>query len=477
MKMKKILLSMIAISCIAFAGCANNNSTSSSSSNPTSNLENSSNSSPSISTNSSTNSSKEEKIPTEKINSFLASIKNNFTYEEKSNDIHTKYLFDDNKFYDSLKEQYITLEEEIYYLYAKTDDGYWHKNFADENQKSIFNFSSTIISAFDSISWTEYDENAETFYGNKTLENKSVSLKLDVNGKATLTNDNDIITISDINKTKITLPENVIDDTIVNDKIYTVDENGNYDFNITLLHNILDDWFKENNQWNNDNYKDALAYLMRGVSNNVKYGNMVYLDVTKEKFSMAVIHDVNDKTYLRSVSIKDDTWSEYLSNNENSNSKNFKNHLNSLTWRQFSYDQMGIKIDETMNNEDFDAMTVNIFNRLADIGYQGRDISNEGTKVEGLKPENVVFSFATVKSDVHAGLGLGWKREWSHYYLINIGNECKWIKVDVASSEPRSELGPNYMVINDEPDCWYVTSYEETILDSENANLHTQPQE
>jgi len=472
-KTKKILMiTTLGISLFAFTSCGQDE-ISKSISNTSVSHSNTSTPTSSLNTSTSSNSSNVSKIPTERIDSFLANIKNNFTYEEKRTDIHTKYLFDNNKCYDSLKEQYITLEEETYYLYSKKEDNSWHKNIADEDQKNIFNFSSTIVSVFDSISWTEYDESTKTFYGNKTLENKNVSLKLDVNGKATLSSDNDIITISDIDKTKVILPENVIDDTIVNEKIYTIDESGNYDFNITLLHNILDDWFKENNQWNNDNYKDALAYLMRGVSNNVKYGNIIYLDITKEKFSMAVIHDVDDVTYLRSVSIKNDTWSEYLNSNENSNPKNFTNHLNSLTWRQFSYDQMGIEIDTTMNSKDFNTMTAKIFNQLKDVGYETSIDSGNATKVD-LNLDDVVFGFARTKDNSMVGEVM-----WTLYYLMETNYDyCTWTTIEVSALTHDKSTANNNILDENPKTKWYVFSCEEEKkLDKENANLHIQPQE
>ncbi|MGN1200925.1 MAG: hypothetical protein ACI4R8_01490 [Candidatus Caccovivens sp.] len=404
-----------------------------------------------------------EQVPVEKIDAFVDSLGTNYTYHTYSGlDQNILKVNDGTVYYNQNGDiNFYTTEADKLYVYSFGNDNYWHKNYASDAQTSDYKAVLSGIEDFlDSCSWESYDQNSNTFVGSNI--DGEVYFTITDSG-AELISSSASAVVSNVGSTKVTMPTNVKDDTIavVSDKIYTVDEQGNYDFNITLLNEIMDDWFKGNNQWN----EDALAYLMSGVSNNVEFGKIAYFDVTNEKFSMGIVHDVDGVTYLRNVSIKDSALFENLANGQIATSSDFVEYLNSVTWRAFSRSE-GIQIDTTMNQNDFDVMTTNIFNRLAEVGYQGGDISNPGTKVDGLSSENVVFSFATPKSNESAGM-----KYWTHYYLVNDGNECKWVGVGVAATTNTN--GDNYNVIEDKDGKWFVTTYEETTLDKENANLYT----
>ncbi len=467
LKIKKILtLGIISTSILSIASCAHNNPNNPSSNTPI--LD----STPSPSTDDLPNSSSSEtRVPVEDIGAFVESIGNNYTFDEyfyiTGADAHTKILRDGNNAFDEIDNTYYTLEGETLYSITQNEKEEWHKNFSEKTLEEIFDQKNYLVELLNNFTWRSYDESTNTFIGTGDYaQNNNIEVQLQISPtELNLTSTGGYTKLTNLDKTTVALPTNIKDDTIKSEKIY---ENGR--FNIVLMNEVLTDWMKGNNQFDRD---IIVEYIIGSGKENLSLDRIVYINASLQDIEFGCTYNYSSElNRFYSLHFQDASLYESLANGTISTKDDFIAYLNTGNLKNFKINSTTY-IDNTIPKDDFSTMTTNIFNRLAEVGYQGRDISNEGTKVEGLKPENVIYSFATVKGDVFPGLGLGYKREWSHYYLINNNDACRWIKVGIASSEPKSELGPNYMVINDELNCWYVTSYEETILDKGNANFHT----
>lgn len=417
---------------------------------------------PSVNSNSSTLSSSEDRIPVEQIDAFVAKLANkNFSYT-------TSYLVDNQKMRGQVKVDnnnvyydnngtvsYFVAEDENIYEITLGSDKNWHKNLVED--ETVYNNLTQVESFFSGSTWTDYSPSTNTFTG-----------RSDIFGNVELTIDGDefeirmptgTINFTDINSTVVTIPE--IAETV--DYIY---KDGK--FNIVLMNEVLENWFKGDNQ----NEKDFVSAKL--LSNNLVFDEIVFIDPSLENLQVGFIYkSLSRGTYsFRTADFTEENLYEGLKNGEISTKEELQTYLRGIHKGTVDVSSE-ISIDTTISQEDFNIMTANIFNRLAEVGYQGDDISNEGTKVESLNPDDVVFGFATVKSDVTAGLGIGYMRTWTQYYGINDDDQFEWVRIRVASSEPKSELGPNYMVLNDVQDCWYVPSCEITILDKGNADIHT----
>ena len=121
----------------------------------------------------------------------------NFTY----NDGSKNYLVDG----DTLKigEDYIVKENGTLYKFSKQEDGKYHKQTTDENDAS--QVLSALLEKVDDLTFTKYDETT------KTLTANGITIKVD-NG-LTIKIGNKIHTVTDINNTTITLPNEIVDDT------------------------------------------------------------------------------------------------------------------------------------------------------------------------------------------------------------------------------------------------------------------------
>lgn len=258
---------------------------------------------PSVNSNSSTLSSSEDRIPVEQIDAFVAKLANkNFSYT-------TSYLVDNQKMRGQVKVDnnnvyydnngtvsYFVAEDENIYEITLGSDKNWHKNLVED--ETVYNNLTQVESFFSGSTWTDYSPSTNTFTG-----------RSDIFGNVELTIDGDefeirmptgTINFTDINSTVVTIPE--IAETV--DYIY---KDGK--FNILPMYSILDDWFKGNNQWD----EDAVSYLMNNSKNT--YKQIVYIDITNEKCELGIIHKQNESLYLRPFYIQDSNFFSSISDN------------------------------------------------------------------------------------------------------------------------------------------------------------------
>ncbi len=448
-KSKKILiLGTMVASIFSFAGCSTNPSTNVSSP-TTSQVE------PNPSTGTGSSSSIVVEIPTEKVDKLVSSLNKNFTVNGNVNglDVTIKYA-DDKAYYESSSgtKAYSSIEDETLYQYSLNEEE-WHKNFAQENGWNVNSYSD-ITNALSSANWTSYDSKTNTF------ASADSSLKIGEN-QATYTFGNDFFTLSDIGSTEVALPTNFFDQT---QQLYTLDENGNYSFNVVAIKDCLTDWFKGNNQWG----EDAATYMLNPTENDPRsFEKIVYVDITNEKCEIGTITSETRKPRFRPFYFNE--FGKAFTENKMKTIGDFKKYINSITWRKFSYD-VDIDIDTEVSKEDFDTMLTNVFDRLEKVGVQhastNATINDEGTPVKGLKIENVLYGFVSPISDEYPAYMIGYGRYRDFYYLVKNENDCSWKKTEVFMKG--STYGNDYFLLQNRENKFAVSA--DTLISSMDKN-------
>lgn len=449
-KSKKILiLGTMVASIFSFAGCSNNPSTNVSSP-TTSQVE------PNPSTGTGSSSSIVVEIPTEKVDKLVSSLNKNFTVNGNVNglDVTIKYA-DDKAYYESSSgtKAYSSIEDETLYQYSLNEEE-WHKNFAQENGWNVNSYSD-ITNALSSANWTSYDSKTNTF------ASADSSLKIGEN-QATYTFGNDFFTLSDIGSTEVALPTNFFDQT---QQLYTLDENGNYSFNVVAIKDCLTDWFKGNNQWG----QDAASYILNATEDYpANFEKIVYVDITNEKCEIGAITSEGEKTWFRPFYFKE--FGTVFTENKLKTVGNFKKYINSVAGRKFRYKEP-IEIDTEVSKEDFDTMLTNVFDRLEKVGVQLKSINNDGTdKVSGLKLENVLYGFVTPSTIEYASLDMGYGRTREFHYLMKDGNECKWVETHVKIASNLN--GKDYNLLQNRENKFAITLNQYVSMDKNNADCY-----
>ncbi|MGM9971859.1 MAG: hypothetical protein ACI35W_05575, partial [Anaeroplasmataceae bacterium] len=342
-----------------------------------------------------------------------------YSYEEekwvsytKENDIWTKSLTN-NRIYlsiDTIKNYEVSLKNIV-------DNTYLIKNIPEEGNSSII-FAS--------------------------IEDDKITL-----------NDNEIITTLDkIGNTTIELPTEYVDDITT---IFTIDENNVYHFDLVEMKKVFMKYLVDDG-----------GFTKLTSDEHKIIDDLIYMYVSKYEISVTLTFSYQgfEDMYLQTIRINDSTFYKNFSNY--SKTKDFEEYLSSITYKKIYFSDV-IEFDLTITNEQLSSMTESIFTRLAEVGYQVGSINNEGTKVEGLKPENVLFAFKGVTSGMSAAGDMGNIKSWKQYFLVAKEDSVSFIELDIASST-NGDIYEN--VINDVDGMWMISSYKEVELNPENADLY-----
>lgn len=417
----------------------------------------------------------QNEIPMEPVNKLLDDLATqSFTLEQSVNGLYNKFEIVGDSYHvyeadDNIGTIYEKQDDDFYVYTYNLQEDKWHKNETETFNVKAEQFLDLILNG----NWIGYDENTEIYYLNPVSSQAiyAVSFKDDyvsIKGKEGEAK------VSEIGTTTLNMPDpsKIVDETIETpqdpaeetDLIYTIDENGNYEFNVVLLKEVMENWMKGDNQFG----KDVLAE---------KYGDttlvsdkIYYINASTEKIEMGLLYHNADYYAFGTFKLQDTVLFEDLKNEKYQTKDDFVKYLNSIKKTKYSCPD-GIKLDLTISEENFATMTTNVFNKLVTTGYQGSNINNPGTIVEDLKDAEVLYGFKTVSSNETAGAGLGYKRQWHQMYLISINGKVELVDMYIISSTMavKDELEN---VINNKNGQWLVSRLERTQINDNNKDLY-----
>lgn len=363
----------------------------------------------------------------------------------------------------------VSVEDGVNYVYDyNATQGKWTKDFLEIPIDGPF--TNSYVEMFGDTTWTSYDEqtgvvsgiwtpDAETlaqYQGAVSAENP-VDFKFTEDG-AELGILGTTARIFDINKTQITLPQTYIDNTIENNDIYTVDEQGNYDFNLVLMKEVLLDWMKGNNQWG----KDALAYCSK--ADTFRTDDILYINASLTDVRIGLLMHRGEEPYFYENYIKDDSFYSKLASQEIKTKEEFQQYLNSILPKRFGYTDTQIKLDTSLSKSDFETITTNIFNHLVNVGTQS-SINEEGELHPEYANAKVLFGFAR-KSSTSIGFDMGNIDGYVFHYLLEINGEIKLTRIWATAQN-------NFQnAINNVQGKWLISGVEELKqIDEKNKDI------
>ena len=364
-------------------------------------------------------------IPTEKIEAFKTSLQNkNFTFETEgttfliANDTYERIESNNNvKIYRT--------EDEIKYEYTfDAAENKWTKDFSEVST----DFSSQILNYFENATFDSYDSQTGVIVGK--IGTNDFSLVLSENG-ATISNTDQTFEISNVGSTTIDIPQTYIDNTIENNDIYTVDEQGNYDFNLVLMKEVLLDWMKGNNQWGQDVVSKKYSYST---------AELLYINPSVEKISIGLLVEKENELRYCIAEINDSALSAGIGNQTIKTKEEFKAGLNSIQVKRFSIIPGSyIKLDTSLSKSDFETITTNIFNHLVNVGTQSGSINAEGVKHLEYANANVLFGFVSgIKNGI--GFDMGNVVDRHFCYIIESEGDLKFVELYVYTADSLSNL-------------------------------------
>lgn len=376
-------------------------------------------------------------IPTEKIEAFKTRLQNkNFTFETEG----TTFLIA-NDTYDKIESnnnaKIYRTEDEIKYEYTfDAAENKWTKDFSEVST----DFSSQILNFFENATFDSYDSQTGVIVGK--IGTNDFSLVLSENG-ATISNADRTFEISNVGSTTIDIPQTYIDYTIENNDIYTVDDQGNYDFNLVLMKEVLLDWMKGNNRYGRDfltefTYDDTLTIQ-----------DIIYVNASKENIDIGLLTWCGEQLRYQELQINDKDLYTALANQNLKTKDEFSAHLYNMKKTRTRFSD-AIKIDTSLSKADFETITTNIFNHLVNVGTQ-RSINEEGELHPEYADAKVLFGFA-MKGSASIGFDMGNIDSYSFYYFLKSNDEIKFIQIWVEAQNKIENA------INDIEGKWLVSS-------------------
>lgn len=420
-----------------------------------------------------------KEIPMETINDFLNDLKTkSFTLEQNIYGKYTRLEVEGENYHVyELNDNVGTIYEkqgDKHYVYAfSKEDGKWHKNETAAFDVKQELFLDLVLNG----EWTGYNKE-ENMYSLKFSSDKEVSLTPIYNVRF---QDSGVYIdglegeaqYSKIGTTTLNLPKDYVDHTVetpdpkppVDEQyIYTIDEAGKYNFNIVLMKEVMENWMKGDNQFG----KDVLAE--KYYNDTLVSEGIYYIDASKEKIEMGLLYR-NDKYHaFGTFKLQDTALFAGFEQGQYQTKDDFVKYLNSIKKTKYSCPD-GIEIDEKFGemDEKCEIIMNNILNKLATTGYQGNNISNEGTKVTdfaNLDRTNFIFGFKGKTSDSYVGFGLGEIKSWSLYLILfNDKNKLEYIRVGIVTTLSNGAKDEYENVLNNTDKTWMIAGIERKSID------------
>lgn len=412
-----------------------------------------------------------EVVPVEEINAFVDSLSNvNYTLQKTTSTNSTLYKINGDNWhvFDGSNDKgyyYLVENNQAYLLNFNTDDNLWHKTATDLRDETTL-----IRSDLERANWTSYNSKTGEIEG--TLNGESVVMVLSENG-AEISGNNFVYNIKDVGTTNVNLPseEKIYDETnppVVEEWLYKVNQDGSYSFNIQAMTNVLNEKGEDGKTWVDEYYRNLFLFKDRYVD------KVLFINPTSTSIKIGMDANQNGVKYFGSMICENGSWEEFLKTEENNSIEKFKEYLTS-TKNPFELDdqiyyEYSTDTATEQQLEDFNAMTLNILNRLENVGIQPTSINNEGKdKIENYGDAEVLFGFKTAKPDrVQAGYDLGYTYNWDHYYVLNVEGQLEFAKMHIVVAE---NGGIENNVINNVEGRWIITSIERENLDNGNLML------
>ena len=422
---------------------------------------------------------KQQEIPVEKVNEFLAEIdKNNFTYTENVNGSVMNYfiegdtwkVYEDN---DNIGHYYYVEDGKAYLLNYDKTDNMWHKTETDLRDTKELVYNDLI-----NVNWTSFDSNENVITGE--VDGKEVNLKFNSSSVVVYGDDYEK-TIYNIGNTTVNMPEasKIVDDTTIitpppvdeTDKIYTVDENGNYVFNIPAMVDVLKQKNQDGDLWISKYYNDLYVFSSQNVT------DVVYINATSGSLEIGLLMEnngLNVKQFGTMVS-KDNSWSEFIEDDKNNSIDKFKEYIEtgskSLKYENPITYEYNTKDASTEQLTEFKTMTKNILTKIATIGIQLTSVNEPGVNpIPEYENAKVLFGFKTPAGSVGIGADLGNSKTWHHYYLLDVNGQLEFANVEISSSIDRvANEKENVLNANDKG--YIIAKVERDKINNENKLL------
>lgn len=259
--------------------------------------------------------------------------------------------------------------------------------------------------------------------------------------------------------------------------LYTVDDDGEYIFNIPAMVDVLNEDTGEGTTWIKNYYQNLMFEL--GKDRYVQ--DIVFVNPTVSSIEVGLTMEREGKYHFDIISNQDNSWAKFIENSENNSLKNFSDYLHSAK-KPFYYSQAAMTYEYTtidatpVQLSEFNLMTKNILTKIATKGFQSSSVKDTPVNpIPEYAKAQVLFGFKTEAGGTSAGLDFGYFRSWEQYYVLNINGELEFVKIRIASSITvgdyvATEKG-NVLSANDKGYLLNVNEFERTPIAAENIEL------
>ena len=253
--------------------------------------------------------------------------------------------------------------------------------------------------------------------------------------------------------------------------LYTVDDDGEYIFNIPAMVDVLTIWIQGDNQYS----KDYLAEFW--MTENARLVKVLYLNTDiNYNFGVIVIAEINGDRNITTIKINDENFYIKIQNKTIKAINDLKEYLWSTNYKQFRpegsiiYEYSTINATPTQLSE-FNLMTKNILMKAARIGIQVTSVNDPGKdKIPEYESAEVLFGFKTEAGGIGIGADLGNCKTWYHYYVLNINGKLEFCNIAITSSIDRvANEKTNALKANDSG--YVIAKIERTPIAAENMEL------
>ena len=258
--------------------------------------------------------------------------------------------------------------------------------------------------------------------------------------------------------------------------LYTVDDDGEYIFNIPAMVDVLTNWIQGDNQYS----KDYLAEFW--MTENARLVKVLYLNANiNYNFGVIVIAEINGERNSTTINFNDENFYIKIQDKTIKTMNDLKKYLWSTNYKQFrpensiTYEYTTIDATPAQLSE-FNLMTKNILTKIATKGFQTESIKNPyQNPIPEYANAEVLFGFKTEAGGMVAGLDFGYFQSWEQYYVLNINGNLEFVKIGIASSVTvgdyvATEKG-NVLSANDKGYLLNVNLFERTPIAAENTEL------
>lgn len=254
--------------------------------------------------------------------------------------------------------------------------------------------------------------------------------------------------------------------------LYTVDDDGEYIFNIPAMLDVLNEDTGNGTTWISEYYNDLYLNI-----SNFTVDDIIFINASISKIEIGLLAtdgSTNLKQY--GLIINDGSkWDEFVANHDNNSLKKFREFLTFTSKpfeRENSINYEYTTIDATPEQlSEFNLMTKNILTKIATKGFQSSSVKD--TPVNPI-PEyanaQVLFGFKTEPKRNTIGADLGNIRYWQHYYVLNINDKLEFCNIDITSSYDRV-ANEKTNVLNANDNGYIITKIERTPIAAENIEL------